>query len=280
MKQSTIAFTMRTRIAFCSVAAFIFVLAASLTAGESISVPTVGIKTIGQAMINAKAGDTVLVDDGVYRELVLVKSGVMLVARNSLKAVIDGGGKGTVVTLGASCTVNGFEIRNGTIGVTSRDAGNAIVNCRIVKNWETGIICVRHLPKIEDNVIAFNRASGIQGWNVRSTSTSVNHNTIAFNSNHGIALGGVCDVVIENNMITFNERFGVKISSTSERTQLVKNNIYGNLSFAKKLPPDNYSYDPNFSSPRARMNFTVETKQPCCMYGSDNQVLGTRLTVQ
>jgi parallel beta-helix repeat protein len=280
MKRADRFFSRFTGAFFCVTTCGIVAAAGMLYARETISVPTVGIKTIGQAMISAKSGDTILVDDGVYRELVLIKSGVTLVARNTLKAVIDGGGRGTVVTLGASCTLNGFEIRNGTIGVFSRDVGNAIINCRIVKNWETGIICVRHLPRIEDNVIAFNRASGIQGWNVRSTSTSVNHNTIAFNSNHGIALGGSCDVVIENNMITFNERFGVKISSHSERTQLVKNNIYGNLSFAKKLPPDNYSYDPSFSSPRAKMNFTVESKQPCCMYGSDNQVLGTRLNAQ
>ncbi len=246
-------------------------------AGESISVPSVGVKTIGQAMIAAKSGDTVWVSDGIYRELVFVKSGVTLAARNPLKAIIDGSGKGTVVTVSTNCTINGFEIRNGTIGVFSKDPGNAIINCRIFNNWETGIICVRDLPKIEDNIIVFNRASGIQGWDIRSTSASINHNTIAFNGNNGISLGGNSDAIIENNMIAFNERMGVKLSQNSDRTRLSKNDLFGNLAVSRTLPADNFSFDPKFPSPRAKLDFKVQSNQPCCMYGSDHQILGSRI---
>ena len=246
-------------------------------AGEMISVPSIGVATISQAMLNAKNGDTIWVSDGVYKERIFIKSGVALIARNQFKATIDGGGKGTVVTLGTHSTIRGFEVRNGTIGVFSKDADNVIINCRIIKNFQTGLMCVRHLPKIEDNVIAFNRASGIQGWNLRSTSASINHNTIAFNQNHGIALGGVSEVIIENNMITFNERFGIKLSHSSQKTQLTKNNIYGNLSISNKLPPENFAFDPKYASPKTQMNFAVESKLPCCAFGSDNQILGSRL---
>ncbi len=252
-------------------------IAQAAFAGESLSVPSVGIKKIGEAMINAKSGDTIWVENGTYHELVFVKSGVAVIARNTFKAIIDGGGKGTVVSLSANASISGFEICNGTIGVFSREAGNSITNCRIIKNWETGIVTVRHLPKIEDNIIAFNRASGIQCWDVRSTNASINHNTIAFNSNNGIALGGACDVVIENNMITFNERFGIKNSEHSTRTQFSKNNIFGNLPGSQPVPPENFSFDPKFSSPHTNLNFKVETDQPCCMYGSDNKILGIRL---
>ena len=246
-------------------------------AGEMMAVPSIGVTTINQAMLNAKNGDTVMVSDGVYKERIFIKSGVALISRNQFKAVIDGGGKGTVVTLGTQSTISGFEVRNGTIGVFSKDADNAIINCRIIKNFQTGLMCVRHLPKIEDNIIAFNRASGIQGWNLRSTANSINHNTIAFNQNHGIALGGVSEVIIENNMITFNERFGVKLSRSSQKTQLTKNNIFGNLSITNKLPPENYAFDPKYTSPKTHMNFSVESKLPCCAFGSDNQILGSRL---
>ncbi len=250
---------------------------ASVWAGESISVPSVGVKTIAQAMIDAKSGDTVWVSDGVYRELVFVKSNVVLAARNPLKAVIDGGRRGTVVSLSSNCVLNGFEIRNGTIGVFSKDAGNTIVNCRIIDNWQTGIICVRHLPKIEDNIIVFNRASGIQGWDIRSTSSSINHNTVAFNGNNGIALGGSSDAIIENNMIAFNERLGVKLSQKSDRTKLSKNDLFGNLAISRIIPADNFSFDPKFQNPRSKLDFKVESNQPCCMYGSDNQILGSRI---
>jgi hypothetical protein len=263
--------------AFFRISSILLLSAAAAFSAETFSVPSVGVKKIGEAMINAKSGDTVLVDDGVYRELVFVKAGVTLIARNTFKSVIDGKGKGTVVTLSANSSISGFEIRNGTIGVFSREAGNSIVNCRIVRNWGTGIIAVRHLPKIEDNVIAFNRASGIQCWDVRSTNASINHNTIAFNQNNGIALGGSCDVVIENNMVTFNERNGIKHSAQSVRTQMVKNNLFGNLQLAKNTPEGNFSFDPKYSSPRVKMEFKVETDQPCCMYGSDNKILGSRI---
>ena len=62
--------------------------------GEVISVPSVGIQTISQAMLSAKNGDTIWVSDGTYHEHIFIKSGIALKARNSFKAIIDGGGKG------------------------------------------------------------------------------------------------------------------------------------------------------------------------------------------
>ena len=269
-------------IRFCFPSIAMFCAAAFLAwtpaqGGESVSVPSVGVKTIGQAMISAKSGDTVWVSDGIYGELVFIKAGVTLAARNTFKAVINGGGKGTVVTLSANSTISGFEIRGGRIGVFSKDAGNAILNCRITGNWGTGVICVRHLPKIEDNIIAFNGWSGIQGWDIRSTSSSINHNTIAFNGNNGIALGGSSDVIIENNMITFNERQGIKLAQASTRSKLVKNNLFGNLMMNRTVPAENFSFDPKFSAPRVKLDFKIDANQPCCMYGSDNQILGSRI---
>jgi hypothetical protein len=264
------------RIAFAAVASILCTM--PVFASEFISVPSVGVTTIGQAMINAESGDTVWVSDGVYSEKVFIKSGVVLAARNALKVKIDGGGKGTVVTLSANCTLNGFEITGGTIGVFSKDDGNTIVNCRITGNWGTGIIAVRHLPKIEDNIIVFNRATGIQGWDIRPTNNaSINHNTIAFNGNNGIALGGRSEVTIQNNLITFNERLGVKLSAKSEISKLFKNNLFANLQTMRALPADNYSFDPKFRNPRTKLDFKLESNQPCCMYGSDNQILGSRI---
>jgi len=257
--------------------ALVLLYACAATAGEAISVPSIGITSINQAMLNAKSGDTVWVSDGIYKERVFVKAGVALIARNNYKAVIDGAGKTTVVTLSVHSTVKGFEIRNGTIGVFSKDPDNAILFCRIIRNFQTGIICVRHLPKIEDNIIAFNRASGIQGWNLRSTNSAINHNTIAFNRNNGVALGGVSEVILENNMIAYNERFGLKLSHGSEKTVLNKNNFFGNLTLSGKLPPENFAFDPKFNSPHVKMDFTVESKLPCCAFGSDNKILGARI---
>jgi hypothetical protein len=251
-------------------------LSAISVQAKSISVPSAGIKSIGEAVARAAMGDTVWVDRGVYREHVMLAPGMALIARESFKAVIDGGGKGTSVTLGKSNTISGFEIRNGTIGVFSNGEGNIIRNCRIINNWQTGIITVRHLPKIEDNIIAFNRASGIQGWDVRSTVASVNHNTIAFNGNHGVAVGGSSNIVVENNVIAYNERFGLKILNEAEGVRITNNNLYRNLMQPGGEPKGNYAFDPAFIAPRMNMNFQPDPRLCCTIKGSDNENLGAR----
>ena len=65
---------------------------------------------------------------------------------NTFKAVIDGSGKGTIVSLSANSVLSGFEIRNGTIGVFSKDAGNSIVNCRIINNCFAAYACHWTIP--------------------------------------------------------------------------------------------------------------------------------------
>jgi len=250
----------------------------STVSAATVQVPSMGIKTISEAMMRSRVGDTVWVENGVYRENILVAPGVTLMARSVFQAIIDGGGRGTVVTMGKNTTISGFEIRNGTIGVFSNGSGNAIISCRIVKNWQTGIIAVRHMPKIEDNVIAFNRGSGIQGWDVRSTNATINHNTIAYNTNHGVAVGGSSEFIMENNVVAFNERFGLKILSDAERIQVSNNNFYSNLKSPRPIPDGNFSFNPAFTAPRTGLNFKSDPAQCCSAKGTDNEDLGARLS--
>ncbi|MDR0306049.1 MAG: right-handed parallel beta-helix repeat-containing protein [Chitinispirillales bacterium] len=244
-----------------------------------INVPSAEARTISEAMIKVRMGDTVYVAPGVYKERIIMAPGVALVSASLFDAKIDGKGKGTVVTMAKNSSISGFEIRNGTIGIFSSDLGNEIRQNRIVNNWQTGIITVRHLPKIEDNVIAFNRSSGIQGWDVRSTSVSINHNSIAYNGNHGVAIGGSSEIILENNVIAFNERFGLKVLQEAEKIQVSSNNFYRNLwAPGKSLPENNFSFDPAFVAPRSSMNFNVNPTQCCKEKSSDDEDLGARLT--
>ncbi len=258
-----------------------FVLAAVMSPlmllADVIHVPSPGNETISMAMIKAKAGDTVRVSQGVYNEQVFIKAGIALVSITPFAATIDGGGRGTVVTMGKSCSISGFVVRNGTIGIFSNGGDNHIEKCRVVNNWQTGIICVRHLPVIQDNIIAFNRSSGIQGWDVRSTVAAINHNTISYNGNHGIAMGGKSNIIIENNVIAFNERFGLKLSDDAKQSEISKNNFYRNLVNWGKIPDGNYSFDPAFLAPRTNLNFRPDPKLCCKAKGSDNENLGTRV---
>jgi hypothetical protein len=246
--------------------------------GNIINVPG-SAATISQAMVSARTGDTVKVAPGVYRERVIMAPGVALVSTALFGAKIDGGGKGTVVTMARGSGISGFEIRNGTIGIFSSDAGNDIVSNRIIRNHMTGIVTVRHLPKIEDNVIAFNGGSGIQGWDVRSTAATVNHNSIAYNGNHGIAVGGSSEFIIETNVIACNVRFGLKILQEPDKIQVSTNNFWKNLSRpGEPLPANNFAFDPAFLGPRSDLNFKPDPGQCCKEKSANDENLGARLT--
>ena len=136
-------------------------------------------------------------------------------------------------------------------------------------------LTVRNLPQIEDNLIIFNRASGIQLWDVRATNLSINHNTIAFNQNNGIAIGGQSTITLENNVIANNERYGLKVSAESEKSTIINNNLWANgvLGVFRK---DNFSFDPAFISPRLKMDFRPDPKICCAIKASDKENIGTR----
>jgi len=264
-----------------SVKICVFILSGALlfsafSDGRVIVVPSAEAKTIARAMAASRPGDTVKVMDGVYRGAVLVAPGIVFMADKQFRAVLDGKGRNTVVTMATGAVISGFEIRNGTIGVFS-SAGQAVVRqCRITNQIQSGIMCVGVLPRIEDNFIVFNKGSGIQGWDVRTTSGSINHNTIAFNSNHGVALGGNTSITVENNIIAFNDQFGVKPGDEAVRVELTNNNFYQNAKISNTLPTENISTDPLFTDAK-RFNFNLLSESRCIGMGTDNQNLGSRI---
>ena len=227
-------------------------------------------------MLLAKAGDTILAAEGIYAEQVMIKTNVTLKARTIFKAILDGKGKGCMVTLGGNATIDGFELRNATIGITSRTAENAIVRCLVTGMRESGITCVGHLPKIEDNIIAFNKGSGIQGWDLLGMASSINHNTVAFNGNNGIALNGKSSLTVENNIIAFNERSGLKLSQASLTARAIKNVFFENAAMSYIKLEDNFAFDPTFVGPR-KMDFTLKPDSPCKNKGSDGEDVGARI---
>jgi parallel beta-helix repeat protein len=241
----------------------------------SVAVPG-KFPTISAAMAQVKKGDTVKVADGIYYEQIFVNPGIVLIADNLFKSVIDGSGKGTVVTMGNGSTINGFQIRNGTFGVFSTSAGVSIVRCMVRNNHQTGVMCVGHLPRIEDNLIIYNKGSGIQGWDVQSTSATVNHNTISMNSNHGISIGGNSSIIVENNIISNNDQFGIKTGDERVRVTMISNNFFQNAKFTGFLPVDNYSIDPMFKNAQ-QLSFILNNESRCIGKGSDNQNIGARL---
>jgi len=241
----------------------------------TIEVPSDGASTIAAAIELAREGDTIIVDDGKYRERVMLRPGIVLMSKTMHGAVISGRGRGEVITLAHNTTVAGFVIRGGTVGVLSKWPGCRVAICRITGNRESGIMCVGHLPEIVDNEIVFNKGSGIQGWDVRSTSSSVDHNTIAYNENHGIAVGGNSSITVENCIIAFNAFYGVKTDEAAQKVTLINCNLYRNGSVAE-VPAENVlSVDPRFVAPY-KMNFRLEPGSECIRAAEEREDMGAR----
>jgi hypothetical protein len=245
-------------------------------AGEVIDVPSKGVRSIVEALKKAQSGDTIRVASGIYQEHFVLSPGIMLQSEKTFAAVIDGKGRGTVVTLSNSNNISGFEIRNGTIGIYSGGHDNRISHCRIVNNIQAGILCVGHLPQIEDVIIAFNKGSGIKGWDVQSIKASLSHATIAYNENHGISLGGNSYVVVENCIIGFNTHSAIDIGVDPVRVDLNYSCLISEIPPVFPVLPSNLYADPRFRNPRT-MDFTLQDSSRCRGAGSDKQDLGFRI---
>jgi hypothetical protein len=261
---------------FKATATVLVVLICSATA-DVVMVPSSGIRTISQAIVKARSGDTVVVSDGVYKEDIFVKAGVYVKAQYMHGAIIDGDGRGTVVTLSTGAGIEGFEIRNGTIGIFSKDPDVVIKKNRVVRNWMSGLIIVRHCPLIEDNIIAFNRASGIVGWNLRASKGAIEHNTIAYNVGFGFFLGGASNVQFQYNTVAFNQKYGLKMTGEASASVTKYNNFWENLKQFYENPADNYVFDPAFTSPKVKYDFNPEPTLCCSVKDANGQNLGVRL---
>ena len=255
----------------------LLIIQAFTTAGEVIIVPSKGYHTISKAIVKARRGDTILVKDGTYKEQLYIKDGIVVKAQNPRKAILDGGGRGIGVTLGASTVLDGMVVTNSTIGVFNKSPKTVVKNCDIRQNWMTGVMSVRQLIQLNDNTITFNKGSGIVVWDARSTSSAIEHNTVAFNVGFGMYLGGTSEVVIKNNTVAFNQKYGLKMSDESAKSIISGNNFFENLHALYNYPTGNYSFDPQFRSPRVLMDFRP-SKNCCAIRSSDNENLGVRFS--
>ncbi len=259
---------------FISSAVLLFSLFAA-SQGEVLEVPSRGMRSIGSAIMKAQPGDTILVKDGEYEEKFFLPANVTLKAVRKHGAVVNGGGRGTVATLNRGSVIDGLVIKNGTIGVFSKSDGAAIRNCKIIENWMTGIITVRHFPTIEDNIIAFNRGTGLLGWDSKSGRGEASYNTIAYNGGFGLYLGGKSEITFKNNVISKNRKYGIKISDESVTSTITANNFWENLKQLHEFPKGNYHFDPGFRAPKVKQDFRP-IKGCCTVKTTSGQELGVR----
>lgn len=198
-----------------------------------------------------KDGHTILVDEGVYSENVVVHKAISLVGKDREETRIDGrSGVSVQLTADGSSIIN-FTIIGGLIGIfVDRTNRNVIAN-NTVKGTKDYAIYASYTRncRIDSNIAALNGASGIlvtnsrdfvainnkvlsnpfYGLNANDSSNGLISLNLAFNNHFdgiGLAMGTsnctVCKNTVENNTL------GIWVEYESTANNIYQNNIFGN----------------------------------------------------
>ncbi len=247
---------------------------ASLSAGERIPVEPSGF-ALSKALARSKQGDTLVLESGTFRGKFVIPPRVTITSKELHKAVIDASGQSRAVTMMNGASIYGGSVTGAKVGVYSEGIDNSITGCRIYGNRHSGIVAVANLPMISDNLIYRNQGSGITVWDVRSRNSLISHNTIAYNTNHGLSVGGVSELIIRDNIIAFNAKLKIKAEEQSKITQEY-NNYYFNVEINELLPEENFSFDPFFRG-AAFNDFVLSDSSRCINNGSEGSTIGSEI---
>jgi nitrous oxidase accessory protein len=190
-----------------------------------------------QARIDAASpGSTLTVAAGIYRGPIVVRGPLTLIAEPG--ATIDGGGRGSVVTIsGAGVVLRGFTVRNSGREVTEEAAGIRLTGTdhRIESNEIADVYFGIHAGDgarvlIEGNVIRPGKQYGarpghaINAWNLRDSRIAGNRIAAA---RDGIYLSFTERMVVAGNIVT-DCRYGLH-SMYSQEARFEHNDVSRNL---------------------------------------------------
>jgi len=179
-----------------------------------ITVP-LDFPTIQEAITVAGSGYTLFVYNGTYHERLVITKPLLVIGEDPTTTIIDGGGEGDVVRVGAdNVVVQNFTIRNS--GTDYASAGVSIENSGSA-NWRYGNAL------ISSNIIT-NNAWGIQFY--YSSDNIVLGNNITNNSN-GIILYCSGNITISGNSIKSNSENGIQFSESGD-SNVFENDIESN----------------------------------------------------
>jgi serine/threonine protein phosphatase PrpC len=139
------------------------------------------LATIGEAMALAQPGDTILVEPGVYRESIRLRSGIDLVSRQARGATLEG--QATVVSAESvrDAAFIGFRIAGtGAVGIRLIDSDVDVSGVEISGMLTAGI-----------------EIGGASGGSIQAA-------RIAGNAGPGILIGGASRTLIAHNVVTAN----------------------------------------------------------------------------
>jgi parallel beta-helix repeat protein len=201
-------------------------------------------------------GHTILVDEGIYGETVVVHKSISLVGRDREKTQIYGGIGGAIpvqLTADGSSLVN-FTVTGGIVGIFVDRTNDSVIANNTVKGAEDYAIYASHTGncRIDSNIATLNGASGIlitnsrdfvainnrvfdnsgaraYGLNANDSSNGlISQNLVFDNAYDGIGLGmgttscTVCKNTVENNTL------GIWVEYDSTANTIFQNNMVGN----------------------------------------------------
>jgi len=200
--------------------------------------------SISDAVNNASAGDTVIVRDGTYYGNVNIsKQLTVKSASGPIGCIVDGMGKGDVITLSANgINFEGFTVRNS--GSSSNNAGikvlssyNNITSNTVDSNGHDGI----DLYYSTGNTLTGNTANSNGNYGISlysSNGNTLTSNTANSNGIYGICLSSSNGNILTNNMANSNKNYGIYLSSSSSN-KLIDNAANSNYNIGIYLVSSN-----------------------------------------
>ena len=256
-----------------SILATLFIFAFAVSA-EVIAVPASG-NTLNKALAHSSFGDTLLLASGTFRGRFTIPPGVTLISDSLHGAKIKANGRDRAIVLTNKSSIVALDVSGSKIGVYSGGSENRIEKCRIHHNEQSGISAVGYGVQISDNIVYRNGGSGIQLWDIPQSDFTIQNNTIVFNKNHGISIGGESDIHFFNNIVAYNSRLTIKAEPKVKMLQEF-NVYYFNAEINMALPENNFSFNPKFYAPSKDLYYVTEDSH-CLKNGRDGVIIGTRI---
>ncbi len=115
------------------------------------------------ALAGARAGDTIVVPAGSYAGPLVIDTPVTLIGAPGERPVIDGGGRGSVITINApDVTIRGFDLRGSGASLDLEDSGITSLGARTVveDNHLEDVLFGIYLQNAPDSVVRGNTVAG------------------------------------------------------------------------------------------------------------------------
>ncbi len=119
---------------------FLLTAGPSLLLSETLNVPR-EYPTIKAAVYEARAGDVILVDDGVYQEVnIIVDKAVLVRSKNLYGAVVFGSKKSDdcIFNIRGAATIEGFVFKRGTVAILQRHSSDVLWYARNLAFFDVG----------------------------------------------------------------------------------------------------------------------------------------------